>query len=203
MTTRTASPETIDKAKKFMTCMTNLLNFVEDMVQFIPEGRYLEMMNLTKEFYGFKPNESITTTQWVHQVVETVSNNPVVLEQQRITRYTPKKYNEAMNDMEKLKSGRYAVCEKCDKIIAHSYMKQHITNGSCVRVDETKRLTKTTTHLTTTQYKKCITLIRAWLHKADLRKIHMYRVALEHYKHDADTCDDIKQRLDKIAITLN
>jgi len=202
MNTRTASPETIEKAKKFMTCMTTLLNFVEDMTQFIPEGRYLEMMNLTKEMYGFKPDDPITMDAYLAQVVLTISSNPIVLEQARVVNYKPKKYNEAKSDMEKLKSGDYSICVKCDKVISNGYMRQHVHNGSCVRVDETKRLTKDTTKLSTTQYKKCITLIRSWIHKADLRKIKMYRVALDYYKDDPDMVREIETKLHAIAILI-
>ena len=202
MTSRTASPETIEKAKKFMTCMTTLLDFVEDMTQFIPEGRYLEMMNLTKEFYGFKPDDAITISQYLTQVVNTTRSNPVVLEQERVVNYKPRKYTEAKSDMEKLKSGNYSICQKCDKVISKGYMKTHIHNGSCVRVDETKKLTKDTTKLSTTHYKKCITLIRSWIHKADSRKIKMYKVALNHYKDDPDMVREIETKLHKIAIIV-
>jgi hypothetical protein len=102
--------------------------------------------------------------------------------------------------MEKLKTGRYAVCKKCDKVISNCYMNEHITNNICRRVDETKKLTNDTKKLSTTEYKRAIILIRAWIHKADLRKIDMYRTALDFYKDDDNKCKEIKKKLHKIAI---
>jgi RNA polymerase-binding transcription factor DksA len=201
-----ASVENIDRAKKFMDCMTKLLNFVECMTQFIPEGQYLEMMNLTKELYGFKPEQQITRAVFIERVQQTVTdvaNNPIIQAQRRIADYKPKKYCNDKSDMEKLKTGKYVICERCDKIISKSYIKNHITNNICVRVDETKHLTRDTSKLNTTEYKKVIVLIRAWIHRADLRKIHMYRTALKFYENDLDKCREIENKLNKIAIKLN
>lgn len=169
-----ANVETINKAKTFMDNLTAVLDFVEEMVKYIPEGKYLEMMNITRDMY----NQSGNIRQ---NPVRVLFTNAIVVQQARIVNYRPKKFELEKSDADKLRLGTHLKCKKCDKVISKRYMKEHISNNSCIVVNQTKKLTQTTTKLNTTQYSKCITLIKSYWNKKILKRINLYRSAINHF----------------------
>ena len=181
-----ANQETINKAKTFMDNLTAVLDFVEEMVQYIPEGKYLEMMNITRDMYNQTGSLRRENPVAIQQVITTLMRNPIVAQQARIINYRPKKFELEKSDADKLKSGTHLKCKKCDKVISKSYMKHHTQNNSCIAVNQTKKLTFTTTHLNTNDYSKCITLIKAYMNSKIVKRINMYKYAIHHFTAEQD-----------------
>jgi hypothetical protein len=197
-----ATEETINRSKKFMDSMNKMVSMIFDLAGRIPDGEYLDMMNTSKELYGFKPDEPVSRTifmEHVRQNVTSIFDNPVIQENQRIATYVPKKYNIDKTDAEKLKAG-YKVCCNCDKLISPGYLSTHQKNNSCKRVVETKKLSLTTSRLVTTNEKKIIMYLRAWKNRKDTRRIVMYKAAIDYFHTtDPEYTKELQEKLENFA----
>jgi hypothetical protein len=198
-----ANPATISKAQEFIGLLENVMDFVEGVSHFVPEGKYLQVMNVLGSLYKIKPDEPTPTT--IRESLQAMLNtSPVYVEQARVLRYKPRLYRREQSDAEKLKSGLYEKCIRCDKVITKTYMRQHIHNNSCVAVKKTKKLTKDTTLLDTTRISKFITSINAFRYRAIHKKIKMYEVAINYFqaKGDLQYADVLRCKIDEIAVLV-
>ena len=150
------SAEERNKSVNFMNAINGLLNFVETIAPLIQENDYLEQMDNLKAVYD---NRNIT--QIVEMLTQRVRNDPVVRQNDTRSRLSIKQKN-ALTDQEKLKSGKWLVCVRCDRIICKNYIETHINNNVCVRIKDSKALTKDFKKLDTTRETKLISAIRSW-----------------------------------------
>ena len=123
-----ALPETISKAQEFTNIISALLNIIDELSMEIPEGKYLECMNLLKNLHGFKPNADMRTN--INNVIE---NNPIISREQRIVNVASPLSR--TNDDEK-----YVICEFCDTRITKNHLAEHLTTRKCLHIRFTKKL---------------------------------------------------------------
>jgi len=197
----TANHQTITRANEFVKLLENVMDFVEGVSHFVPEGKYLQVMNVLGSLYKIKPTDSAPTT--IREGLQAMLNeNPIYIEQARVARYKPKLFRAEQSDSEKMKSGLYAKCVRCDKVITKTYMRQHIHNNSCVAVKKTKKLTKDTALLDTTRISRFITSINAFRYRATYKKIKMYEVAINYFETKGDFAyvEVIKKKIEDIAV---
>jgi len=197
----TANAKTIEVSTNFVARCRCVLEYVEMTSKFVPEGIYLQQMNNVGALYKMNPEDKKPTT--VRELFQAMfEEDPVYQEHARVLQYKPRKFKKEMSDAEKLKSGLYKKCVRCDKVISKGYYSKHIHNNSCVSVLKTKKLSKETNKLDTTRLSKFITSINAYKHEAIRRKITMYQVAIEYYRslEDLEYVALIKQKLNAIAV---
>ncbi len=179
-----ASQSTINKANDFISLMNTLIGTIDDISQFIPEGKYLEIMTNLLLLYKKNPEESPTDIPGA--VRGLLRENDVYIENARRTVFKAREYCTDMSDADKLKTGLYDKCVRCDKVITKTYMREHIHNNSCVRVKRTKKLSKDTNRLDTTRFSNFITSINAFKGRRINRKITMYLTAIDYFKSEGD-----------------
>ena len=123
-----ALPETIAKAEEFTNIITALLNIIDELSMEIPEGKYLECMNLLKNLHGFKPNENMNVI--INNIIE---NNSVIREQRNRVQASPlRKKNKIDKNM--------TICKFCDTKITKNHLAEHQTTRKCLNIRKTKKL---------------------------------------------------------------
>ena len=148
------------KAVEFTIALNNLLDFVESVLPHINEQQYIEQMNNLKKLNDNKITKNIT------QIVETITNrvreNPLVVNQMNRSNMIVRRTQRKKTDAQKLASGHYKVCNLCDRIIHKHYMFQHKETDVCIRINQTKSLTKTFKKKDTAREQRLITAIKGW-----------------------------------------
>jgi len=123
-----ALPETISKAQEFTNIITALLNIIDELSMEIPEGKYLECMNLLKDLHGFKPNQNMNVI--INNIIQ---NNPVITEQRNRVLASPlQKKNKIEKNM--------TICKFCDTKITKNHLAEHQTTRKCLNIRKTKKL---------------------------------------------------------------
>lgn len=136
-----ALPETISKAQEFTNIINALLSIIDELSMEIPEGKYLECMNLLKNLHGFKPNENMNVI--IHNIIE---NNPIITEQRNRVLASPlQKKNKIEKNM--------TICKFCDTKITKNHLAEHQTTRKCLNIRKTKKLSAYSGKLQTSDIK--------------------------------------------------
>ena len=144
-----ATSTTINEAKQLINILSSIQEYIELTSEFVKENDYLEQMNNTKKLYDsikrFNPTELITQ----------LNNNPIVQAQRRVATMRTQK-ERLQTDDEKMKSGRYTICEKCDTIVSRKFLPNHVKTVKCNEIYTTKKLVLSTKTVRTERYKNSI-----------------------------------------------
>jgi hypothetical protein len=143
-----ALPKTIAKAKEFTNIISALLNVIDELSMEIPEGKYIECMNLLKDLHGFRPNEDMTTI--IHNIVD---DNVIIRQQRNITRASE------LNRTKKLEKNM-TICKYCDTTITKSHIAVHHTTNKCLQIRKTKKLSAYTGKVQTSDIKQQVDKIK-------------------------------------------
>ena len=143
-----ALPETIAKAKEFTNIISALLNVIDELSMEIPEGKYIECMNLLKDLHGFKPNEDMTTI--IHNIVD---DNVLIRQQRNASRASE------LNRTKKLEKDT-TICKYCDTTITKSHLAEHQTTNKCLQIRKTKKLSAYTGKVQTSDIKQQVDKIK-------------------------------------------
>jgi hypothetical protein len=150
------SPEERRKAEEFTTAINELLDFVENIVPYIDDNQYLKQMNNLKTI-----NDNRSIIQITQQLTERVRNNEVVRFEEMRSRMSVKK-RKALTTKEKLESGKWMICSRCDRIIMKDYLCRHQELDICKTITTTKNLTHTFKKQNTEREALLINKIRGW-----------------------------------------
>jgi hypothetical protein len=150
------------ESKGFIDTLTSMMEIIEKVSDKIPEGDYLELMNSLKDAYGYKGEGNIT--QVVHHVIY---QNPVVQHHERRTRMVVNKERVTKDEAYLLKKGLSVTCELCDCVVSKRGLKEHQHTKKCWKIQQTKKLTKTTQRVTTDNEATLITKLDSA--RADLK----------------------------------
>ena len=129
------SQEEKRKAEEFTSAINELLEFVESVVPYVDDNEYLKQMNNLKTI-----NDNRSIIQITQQLTERVRNNEVVRFEEMRSRMTIAK-RKALTTAQKLESGEWCVCSRCDRIIRNNYLLQHQQLDICKNIRTTKKLT--------------------------------------------------------------
>jgi len=132
------------ESKGFIDTLTKMMEIVEKVSDKIPEGDYLALMDSLKEVYDYKGSGGVS--QVIHHVIY---QNPVVQHHERRTRMTVNKEKIVKDEAYCLKVGLSITCPKCDCVIAKRGLKEHQATTKCWKIQQTKKLSKTTQRTTT------------------------------------------------------
>jgi|TARA_R110000823_G_scaffold301752_1_gene422806 hypothetical protein len=143
-----ALPETIAKAKEFTNIISALLNVIDELSMEIPEGKYIECMNLLKDLHGFKPNDNMTTI--IHNIV---NDNVIIRQQRNASRASP------LQKKDKL-TKHMTICKYCDTTITKSHLAEHQTTNKCLQIRKTKKLSAYTGKVQTSGIKQQVDKIK-------------------------------------------
>ena len=155
---------THNESTNFMTALHGLSNLLTEWGQQIPDGEYLEGMNMIKTLFNYKPNPNIPTPT-INQIIaqEPIIHSHIVRMAMRVR--TPKK---ELTDAEKIKRGKHERCTDCDRIILKSYIKQHKYNSVCMQNKISKKMERTlglNSTYPSAVFLNCITSIKAAMYK--------------------------------------
>lgn len=144
----TISQEEKNKSIAFCSLMTEMMELIDDLSKDIPEGRYLELCDKIKNLH----NRATT--------------NEIIVEHTRRSNMRVRARPRVLTDAEKLATGRWQVCEFCDKIISKKWYNNHINETEyCKIARESKQLALTTKQHNNAAKTECIAKIKAALHK--------------------------------------
>jgi len=154
-------------AEKFIKTINELMDFVDNIKTLIPEGEYLKACNTLKDHYKLKDEIGNTRTiiEYVNDLTNNVRNDEVYRTFERRVRMKTKQKTEMLTDLEKIKTGKWVLCNKCDRIIKKEYMGEHRKNDVCKRTSESKCVVITTGTTKNKDLIKAIHLIRGALIK--------------------------------------
>ena len=147
------------KAIEFTTALNELLEFVESVLPHINEQEYIEQMNNLKKLNDNRITMNIT--QIVESITRRVRQNPFVVSQSNRSKMEIRN-RKCMSDADKIASGLYKVCDVCDRIISKDWFSQHKNTDVCVRIKQTKSLTKSFKKKNTHREQQLITAIQGW-----------------------------------------
>ena len=132
----TISNEEKQKAIDFTKALTELLEFVDNAAPLVSEGEYLRQMDNC-----LVVNENRTITQQITYLTQQVRNNEIVRNEQRRSQMPVTKQRQVLTRGEKLASGKWCLCERCDRFIGKGYYSQHRQTDLCKSIKITKKLT--------------------------------------------------------------
>jgi predicted PP-loop superfamily ATPase len=150
------SQEEKRKAEEFTSAINELLEFVESVVPYVDDNEYLKQMNNLKTI-----NDNRSIIQITQQLTERVRNNEIVREADTRSRMTIAK-RKALTTAQKLESGMYCICSRCDRIIRNNYLSQHQQLDICKNITTTKNLTYGFKKQHTEREMLLINKIRGW-----------------------------------------
>jgi hypothetical protein len=154
-----ALPETIAKAKEFTNIISALLNVIDELSMEIPEGKYIECMNLLKDLHGFKPNEDMTT------IIRNIVDDNAIIERERRIREEAsplKKKDKLRKDM--------TICKYCDTKITKSHLAEHHITNKCLQIRKTKKLSAYTGKVYTSNIKQQVDKIKNFNKRFNAKK---------------------------------
>lgn len=155
------------KSAKFMESLNNLLTFVEEMLPYINEQKYVMACNDLQTLHKYG---NVKTPDGIfREMIRDIENNEVVrLHRQRL-KMKVKDKNTQLCDADKLSNG-WKACPKCDRIVLN--ITQHQYSDVCQRVHESKKLTLNSKKLDTAELSVFIHKLRGWAIKWGKRKFY-------------------------------
>jgi len=151
------------ESQTFMTALHGLSGLLDKWGKLIPEGQYLEGMDILKILFQYKPKE----TQPNPTINQIISNNPIIQTHIQRMRMRVRPEKKILSDAEKIKSGKYERCCDCDRIVKKSYLTQHKYNLVCMQNKISKKMERTLGkkwRKTSADYLNLITSIKASLY---------------------------------------
>ena len=125
---------------EFMNTLNDMLEIIDGVSLLISDNNYLQLCNGLKKLHDFQNKEDVV--RYIEIVRERVRANPTVLSQAARAKMKTKSALENKSDAEKIKSGRYQVCPKCDRLVVKkSGLSSHQYTDVCKRTYETKKVT--------------------------------------------------------------
>lgn len=141
------SPEEKKKSQEFINALNSLLEMVDDISQYIPEGKYLEMMNQLKVVNDEAENPIVN-------IIEVLNNTAVVQEQRRRAN---------MNIRVLKKEQKKSICPLCDTPVIH--IRLHQRNNKCKLIRRTKVLSAYSGKIETNNMEKMINGVEVFSEK--------------------------------------
>ena len=132
----TISNEEKQKAIDFTRAITELLEFVDNVAPIVSEGEYLKACDNC-----LVVNENRTIIQQITHLTQQVRNNAIVRNEQRRSQMPVTRQRKVLTRAEKLASGKWCLCERCDRLIGKGYYSQHRETDLCKSIKITKKLT--------------------------------------------------------------
>jgi hypothetical protein len=111
----------------------NIMNLLDNITDVLPEGIYIQLCNELKIANSNASKE--TLIQYIQVERERITNNPIVVHHERMTRAERKK-RRVLDNATKLKNG-YKMCPNCNKIVLNLWRHQHQTQ-ICVYIEDVK-----------------------------------------------------------------
>lgn len=148
------------KSIKFVEHLNKLCGIIDDWSKHVPEGEYLESMNTLKDIFEFKDDLDRPYDNPIQAVYMT---DPVIQQHVARTNLRIRPELRSLDDAEKLASGDYKCCKKCDRIIKNEYEREHLTTNVCWRTYRAKHLTMNIQEGDTSKYETIITRINGAL----------------------------------------
>ena len=145
------TPNLYQQSVTFAGALEALLNIIEDID--LPDGQYLTACNALKFLHDNK------TT-----IVQRIVQNPVVVEHFQRARRPPRRSETIQTDSEKLQSGKYTRCRKCDRIVqtGASSMNAHQQRVVCRKIFTSKTLSVDFQSTDLVGYMNIINAIQRW-----------------------------------------
>jgi len=149
-----ASADTVNRAKQFMSIITEMNSTIFDIQDKLNDGEFLSLMNNTKALYDLRKSfETMTRT-----VIE-LNEHEIVRAENRRSKLEIKE-RKRLDEAKALRDGTHCVCEKCDRVVEKTYYYTHKKTELCRKSFETKKLAKETQSLDTKKYTKAIVQIQ-------------------------------------------
>lgn len=139
------------RSNEFVQCLHTLCGVIDSWAPHIPEGEYLESMNTLKELFEFKGD--------MERLCVSHMTNPVIQEHVARTEMSIRPEKRHQSNADKLATGLYSCCRKCDRVVINVGMKKHLTTQVCWKVFRSKKLTHTIKKRNTSEYEAIITRI--------------------------------------------
>jgi len=160
----TISSDELKKSSEFNNIIFELLDIIDNIATRIDDNEYLKICNNLKKL---KDNNDITDNkmaqlrfrEYITTITERVNNNSVILRHRQREQMKVRTATEMKTDAQKLKDG-WVRCKKCDRLVVKEYFNKHQYSDVCVRIAETKKLSKKLNKKNTARYNDAITKIR-------------------------------------------
>tara|TARA_R100001591_G_scaffold109120_1_gene118955 strand:- start:312 stop:785 length:474 start_codon:yes stop_codon:yes gene_type:complete len=144
------------KSRQFVNALTDVMDIIEEVKDYIPEGSYLHICNKLKISYDFK--------DYINDKIEVLRHNAVVQEHSvRMNRPTLRR--QLLTDAEKLAKG-YKLCPKCDRLVLD--LEGHKARNICNEINDTKRLSASSGQTQTNNLAKAVALVHKFRFKRGL-----------------------------------
>jgi hypothetical protein len=144
------------KSRQFVNALTDVMDIIEEVKDYIPEGAYLHICNKLKISYDFK--------DYINDKIEVLLQNAVV--QQHTARMNrPTLRRRLLTDAEKLAKG-YKLCPKCDRLVLD--VEGHKARNICHEINDTKRLSASSGQTQTNDLAKAVALVHKFRFKRGL-----------------------------------
>ena len=164
----TISTEERQKAIDFTKAITELLEFVDNVAPLVSEGEYLRQMDNC-----LIVNENRTIIQQITYLTQQVRNNEIVRNEQRRSQMPVTRQRKVLTRAEKLATGKWCLCERCDRLVGKGYYSQHRETDLCKSIKITKQLTHSFKRTNTDREALLITKIQAVGAKSYRRWLYM------------------------------
>jgi len=126
-----------EKSIKFMGTIKKVLDLLDHIKLQITDNEYLTIMNELKIEYDTKDD---VFNIFDSLKKELLSNEIIALNNKR-TNYVVKDFKlQLKSDKQKLDTGLFAICNKCNRVIANSFMSSHQQLDICRRFTRAKKL---------------------------------------------------------------
>ena len=156
----TITQEEKKKSQEFVNALNSLLEMVEDISTYIPEGKYLEMMNQLKEVNDTAENPIVN-------IIDVLNNTEVVRENRRRAEMRVRMLK---------KQAKKSICPLCDTPVIHVH--KHQQNNKCKLIRRTKILSAYSGKINTNNMEKMINEIEVFDEKM------YYRYLLRDWKNN-------------------
>ena len=153
----TISKTESEKAVEFTTAIRSILDFVDKIAPIIDDGDYLEQMDNLKIV-----NDNRSIVQHIQLITQRVRDNEIVRTQEQRSQMPITRQRKVLTRGEKLASGKWCLCEKCDRLIGKNYYTQHKNTELCKTIKITKNLTHKFKKTHTDREAELICKIQAW-----------------------------------------
>jgi hypothetical protein len=152
------------ESQTFMTALHGISGLLDEWGKLVPEGQYLEGMDLLKVLFHYKPKE----TQPNPTINQIISNNPIIQSHILRMRMKVRPEKKILTDAEKIKEGKHERCCDCDRIVKKYYLIQHKYTLVCMQNKISKKMERTLGLNSTKKsadYLNFITSIKAAMYK--------------------------------------
>tara|TARA_R110000787_G_scaffold160999_1_gene274515 strand:+ start:1923 stop:2453 length:531 start_codon:yes stop_codon:yes gene_type:complete len=149
------------RSAQFVKHLELLCGLIDEWSQLIPEGEYLKGMDTLKEL--FEMGEYSHPEVGDETFRPAIMRNTIVREHIARTNLRVMVEKRNLTDAQKLASGGYKCCKKCDRIISLQYEKDHLKTAVCWKIYRSKHLTQNIGDRDTSRYEAVITRINGAL----------------------------------------